>query len=123
MNVQIIEKNGRPEWAVIPYDDYQKLLDVLEDKADVAAIAEMRERIRSGEEELIPAEVVERLLTENPYRVWREYRGLPQQDVADAAGVSRAYISQLENGERSNPSRDIVNAIARKLGVDADDLE
>lgn|SRR5690625_5608236 len=112
-----------PEWGTLPCGDDQKLLDVLEDKADVAAIAEMRERLRRGDEELIPVEVVERLLTENPYRVWREYRGLSQQDVADAAKVSRAYISQLENGERSNPSPGVVDVIARKLAVDVDDLE
>lgn len=123
MNVQIISKDGRPEWVVIPYEDYRKLLEALEDKADAAAVGDALARIRSGEEEIIPADVAERLLSENPYRVWREYRGFSQQEVADAAGVSRAYISQLETGERSNPSREVVEAIARKLGIDPDDLE
>ena len=26
MSVQIIEKNGRPEWAVVPYEEYQRLV-------------------------------------------------------------------------------------------------
>ena len=25
MNVQIIAKNGKPEWAVIPFQDYKKI--------------------------------------------------------------------------------------------------
>lgn len=123
MNVQIIRKDGRPEWAIIPYEDYENLLAALEDKADAVTIAEIMERIQSGEEETIPSAVVERLLTENPYRVWREYRGFTLQEVADAAGVSRAYISMLENGDRDNPSRDVLGAIAKKLGIDSDDLE
>lgn len=31
MNVQIIEKNGKPEWAVIPYSEYQKMRQTVED--------------------------------------------------------------------------------------------
>lgn len=29
MNVQIIEKNGKPEWAVIPFNEYQKLIETM----------------------------------------------------------------------------------------------
>ncbi len=123
MSVTIIRKNGCPEWAVIPYEDYAKMLMALEDKIDAAKVKNVLARISSGDEELIPADLVERLLTENPYRVWREYRGLSQQEIAAAAGVSPAYISQLESGERSNPPRDVVAAIAQKLGIDVDDLE
>lgn len=122
MNVQIIRKDGRPEWAIIPYEDYENLISALEDKADAVTIAETLERIQSGGEETIPSTVVERLLTGNPYRVWREYRGFTLQEVADAAGVSRAYISMLENGDRDNPSRDVLGAIAKKLNIDPDDL-
>jgi DNA-binding XRE family transcriptional regulator len=122
MNVQIIRKDGRPEWAIIPYEDYENLLAALEDKADAVTIAEIMGRIQSSEEETIPSAVVERLLTENPYRVWREYRSFTLQEVADAAGVSRAYISMLENGDRDNPSKDVLGAIAKKLAIDPDDL-
>ncbi|HFE66755.1 MAG TPA: type II toxin-antitoxin system Phd/YefM family antitoxin [Chloroflexi bacterium] len=34
MNVQIIEKNGKPEWAVIPYSEYEKIQEALEDSED-----------------------------------------------------------------------------------------
>lgn len=61
MSVQIIEKDGRPEWAVLPYGEYERLIDALEDKIDAAETAEAIRRIKSGEEEVIPAEIAERL--------------------------------------------------------------
>jgi len=122
MSAQIIEKDGRPEWAVIPYDEYRDLLDALEEKADAALAAEVLQRIETGEEEVIPAEITERLLDESPYRVWREYRQITQDAVANAAGVSKAYISQIEAGQKT-PSGKVKAAIATALGVAAEDLD
>jgi hypothetical protein len=31
-------------------------------------------------------------------RAWREHRGMTLQVLADAAGLSRAYVSQIEGG-------------------------
>lgn len=53
-------------------------------------------------EELIPAEVTYAILDgANPVRVWREQRGLTQQQLADAAGISTPYLSQIESGKRT----------------------
>ena len=30
MSVQIIEKNGKPEWAVLPYEEYLRLVTEVE---------------------------------------------------------------------------------------------
>ena len=46
MNVQIIEKNGKPEWAVIPYAEYQKLQEAFEDAEDINDIEENLKAIR-----------------------------------------------------------------------------
>lgn len=37
MSVQVIEKNGQIEWAVVPYPEYQKLLDAWEMLEDIRA--------------------------------------------------------------------------------------
>ncbi|MDQ6971643.1 MAG: hypothetical protein Q9M30_03255 [Mariprofundaceae bacterium] len=37
MNVQILEKNGKPEYAVLPIEEYRKLLEMAEDAADIQA--------------------------------------------------------------------------------------
>lgn len=44
---------------------------------------------------------------------------ISQQALADAVGVSRAYISTVESG-RANPSLDLVSRVADRLGIDID---
>ena len=121
MSVQIIEKNGRPEWAVIPYKEYQRLVAEAEMWHDVRDYDEAKLALAKGEE-LIPSQVTYALLDgENPLRVWREYRGLTQQQVAEAAGISKPYLSQLESGQRKGTT-EVLQAIARALNVSLDDL-
>lgn len=122
MSVQIIEKNGQPEWAVVPYEEYQRLVAEAEMLRDIQDYDEAKLAIASGAEELIPSEVTYALLDgENPIRVWREYRGLTQQQVADEAGISKPYLSQLESGQRKG-SAEVLAAVARALKVSLDDL-
>jgi DNA-binding XRE family transcriptional regulator len=122
MSVQIIEKNGQPEWAVVPYEEYQRLVAEAEMLQDIRDYDEAKLAIASGAEELIPSEVTYALLDgENPIRVWREYRGLTQQQVADKAGISKPYLSQLESGQRKGTAEVLV-AVARALKVLLDDL-
>ncbi|MCB0164491.1 MAG: helix-turn-helix transcriptional regulator [Anaerolineae bacterium] len=122
MSVQIIEKNGQPEWAVIPYEEYQRLVAEAEMLQDIRAFDEAKVALANGDEELIPSEVTYALLDgAHPIRVWREYRGLTQQQVADAAGISKPYLSQLESGQR-NGTTEVLAAIAKALNVSLDDV-
>jgi DNA-binding XRE family transcriptional regulator len=121
MSVQIIEKNGRPEWVVVPYEEYQRLVAEAEMLQDVRDYDEAKLAIANGEE-LIPSQVTYALLDgENPLRVWREYRGLTQQQVAEAAGISKPYLSQLESGQRKGTT-EVLQAVAKVLNVSLDDL-
>lgn len=121
MNVQVIEKNGQIEWAVIPYEEYQKLLDAMEMLADMRAYDIAKEQIEAGEE-LIPSQVVYALLEgKNPIRVWREYRALTQQQLADQSGISKPYLSQLEVGKRRG-GVDVLKKIAQALNLSLEDL-
>ncbi len=120
--VQIIEKNGRPEWAVIPYADYRRLLELVADAQDVHDIESFHAALDVGQEELIPAEVVDRILDgDSPLRVWREYRGLTQQALADAAGVGKSYVSQIESGRKVG-TVETLSRLARALEVELDDV-
>lgn len=122
MSVQIIEKNGRPEWAVLPYEEYQRLVAEAEMLQDIRDYDEIKVALASGEEELIPSEVTYALLDgENPIRVWREYRGLTQQQVATQAGISKPYLSQLESGQRKGTTQ-VLAEIAKALNVSLGDL-
>jgi DNA-binding XRE family transcriptional regulator len=122
MSVQIIEKNGQPEWAVVPYEEYQRLVAEAEMLQDIRDYDEVKLALANEEEELIPSEVTYALLDgENPIRVWREYRGLTQQQVAEKAGISKPYLSQLESGQRKG-TVEVLAAIARALNVSLDDV-
>ena len=116
MNVQVIEKDGKPEWAIIPYEEYQRLLEEAEMLRDIQAYDEAKASVAQGEA-LIPSEVTFAILDgESPIRVWREYRGLTQQQVAEKAGISKPYLSQLESGKRKGTT-EALSAVARALGV------
>jgi DNA-binding XRE family transcriptional regulator len=122
VKAQIIEKNGKPEYAVIPYADYLRLLEALEDKADAAVVAAFHDAYRAGREFLIPAEILRRELEgESPIRLWRDHRGLSQLELANRAGISKPYLSQIESGKRQG-TVETLSALARALEVPLDVL-
>jgi DNA-binding XRE family transcriptional regulator len=121
MNVQVITKDGQPEWAVIPFAEYQRMREALEMLADIRAFDEAKARIAEGEE-LVPSAVTYAILDgANPIRVWREYRGLTQQQLADKAGISKPYLSQLESGKRTGTT-EVLHSLAQALDLSLDDL-
>lgn len=122
MNAQIIERNGKPEWAVIPFKNYLEMLEQLEMLQDIRDYDEIKAGIANGTIELIPSEVVYAILDgQNPIQVWREFRGLSQHDLAEKAGISIPYLSQLEHGKRRG-TLEVLSAIGKALGVGLDEL-
>ncbi len=122
MKAQIIEKNGRPEFAVIPYEDYQHFLELLEDEADARTVAEFHEAYTAGREFTVPDDILRaELAGESPIKLWREHRGLTQQELANRAGISKPYLSQIETGKRQG-TVETLSAIARSLDVPLDIL-
>ena len=80
-NIQIIEQNGKPAFAVIPYDEYLKLLP--------------------DEDVTIPHEVVRLVVKKgmNLVKAWRAYLDMTQTEVAKKSGISQAALSQMEKSE------------------------
>ena len=115
--IQIIERDGKPEWAILPYEEYLKLIEQAELLEDIHAFDQISAAIERGEEELIPAEVVNAIIDgKNPIKVWREYRSLTQQELANIVGISKPYLSQLETGKRTGTT-EVLSAIAKALDV------
>lgn len=59
-------------------------------------------------------------------RAMRAERGLTLKDMADALGVSSAYLSALEHGKRGRPSWPLLQAIIQYFNViwdEADELQ
>jgi len=52
----------------------------------------------------------------------RQALGLSQRELARKVGVTDAYIALLETGKKTNPSLDVLKALAKALDVDVADL-
>ena len=122
MNVQFIEDNGIPAFAVLPIDEFNRLIQPLEDAADASAIERLSAAVASGTERTYPHAVIKALVEgENPVRVFREYRNMTPARLASACGVTAAHIYQIESGKRSM-SVDVLRKMTQVLDVDADML-
>ena len=117
--IQFIERDGKREFAVIPIELYERLSAVLED-VDDAALADAARAADDGFR--VPAAVVNALLEgEQPVRVWREQRGLTQDALAAKAGISKAYLCQMETRKRVGALKTL-RAIADALAVSVNEL-
>lgn len=108
--------------VVLAEAEYDRLLDIAKEAEDIASVRQFERKLASGEEELVPAAFANRILAgENPVAVWREFRAMSARGLADAAGLSQPYLSQIESGKRDG-SVDTLKKIAAALGVTIDDL-
>ena len=123
MNIQVIEQNGTPEYAVIPMDDFNKLAADAEMLADIEAYHKAKKSISTGDSEAYPSEIVHSLLIDeaNPVMVFRKYRGMTQAALAQAVGMQQAAIAQIEGGKR-DPSVKQLRKLAKVLDVDMEML-
>jgi DNA-binding XRE family transcriptional regulator len=122
LEAQIIEKDGSPEWVVVPYATYLRLVEEAEMLQDIRDYDAAKTAIARDEEELIPAQVVDALLAnEQPVKVWREYRQMTRQQLAQAADISAPYLSQIESGRRTG-STEVLTALADALNITLDEL-
>ncbi|MBA4726253.1 MAG: helix-turn-helix transcriptional regulator [Pseudomonas sp.] len=101
MNVQVIMRDGSPEYAVLPWDEYQALLRA------VGARAPADSGQTSGPEQ---APSLSRLTA------LREAKGMSVELLARAVGISPAYLDLIEAGERE-PGGAIRRALARALEI------
>lgn len=100
----------------IPRATYKALIERLEDLED-QMLAD-----RHRHDERVPASLVDRILDgEHPVKVWREHRGLSEDDLADAAGLSIEMIADVES-RAGIPSLPAAQAIAAALRLGLDDL-
>lgn len=104
MNVQVIERDGQAEYAVLPWAEYQELL-----RAAGRESAMTKASLPPQEPSLFNLESLRRL---------REERNLGIEQLARAVGISPHYLALIENGERE-PDQAIQRALARVLAAAA----
>lgn len=112
-------KSGKPEFAVVPVAEYEELLDAADMAEDVAAF----DASMASKEELIPSEIVDRILDgeESLVRIWREFRGLTQNQLAKLTGLHQTTISEIETARRIGKV-DALTTLAKALDVELEDL-
>ena len=100
MNVQVIMRDGVPEYAVLPWGEYQALLNAV-GKPAVALV-------NTGTPAALPRF--------SELSAMREAKGISQGELARSVGISPAYLALIESGDR-DPDEAIRRALARALEI------
>ncbi len=97
MSVQIIARDGKPEYAVLPWEQY---LQLLKDAGREKKEAQQEQSLGNLRE----------------LKALREQAALTLEDVAREAGISTHYLQMIESGERE-VSDVLKRTLARALKV------
>lgn len=125
-SVQRIDTPKGEIMAVMPWGYYERLVALIgddEDEADIQEADAIMARVKSGDEPLVPGEVVRKVHVGGLHivRAWREHLGMTAEKLANRAGLTRAYLTQIEGGKRKG-SVATYRKIAKALGTTVDAL-
>jgi DNA-binding XRE family transcriptional regulator len=108
--------------VIVPEADYDRMIEELEDLRDSLIVHRSLRKIESGEEELLTSEEVkEALAAKTPLAFWRKKRDLTQAALAEAAGISQAFLSEIEAGQKPGTAATL-KKLADALRITVDDL-
>ena len=120
LEVQFIKKGEEPEYVVLPIEDYLEIISLLDDIEDRYAVDQASIDYQEGT--TVPGEVVNSILNgTSPLRAWRVSRGFTLDSLAKRVGVSKSYLSQIENNRKPG-SLNVYRQISTVLNVAVDDL-
>lgn len=116
MNLEIIERDSR-KFVLVPIEQFNRVLEDLETLEDIRDF----EIVKNLDEEAFPSDVVDRLVlnNENPIKVFREYRGLTQEQLAEKTGIQPTDLATMETGQKSGSVKSL-KLIAEALNLDVD---
>jgi hypothetical protein len=114
MTTEIINKNGK-NYAVIPYDFYQQLVEDAEMLADIKAY----DIAKNKSEESFPSDIVNRIFLEgeNPIKVYREYRGFSLLELSEKTQIDIQRLTEIEQNI-STANKKNIETIANILNID-----
>lgn len=102
---QIIMQNGVPAFAVIPWNEYQKLI-----------------RKQAEKDTWFPNDVVKATSRGDCLiKAWREHFGLSQAELAAKAGMPEPVLAELESNAVSPKKTDLAK-LAKAMGIDKKQL-
>jgi len=111
--IQIIERNGKPVFYLVPAATWERVREAIEDAEDAI---EYEQAVEADDGLRFPLAVAAALAEgTHAVRAFREYRGMTQEQLAQASGLSKPFLSQIE-GRLRTPSL----AALRRLGAALD---
>ncbi len=108
MDIQVISRDGQPEYAVVPWEQYQALLQAA---GQAPAPAEGKQHDSDNSDTSSAS-----LPAFNELARLRQAKGLAPEQLARSVGISPAYLAMIESGERQ-PDAAIRRSLAWELGV------
>ncbi len=101
MNHDLLHIQGKP-YVLVPLHEYRTLNGA------------------THEDSALPDDLLDAIhaRTAHPIRLLRRHRDLTQNELADAAGLSRPYLTEIETGKKQG-SINALRALADALDVDA----
>jgi len=122
MNVRF-KKTDKGEMAILPRAEYEALIERLEEAEEDAGTVRLIDRglreIAEGAP-TFPMDVANRIADgENPVRVFREWKGMTQVELAARTGLSQGHVSDIESGRRVGTVA-ALRMVADALGVPLD---
>ena len=103
MKHDLIHIQGKP-YVIVPLHEYRM----------------MAGQTAATQSEELPDEILDQLFAkqDHPVKILREYRGFTQQELANDAGLSRPYLTEIETGKKAGSVK-ALRAISEALDVDA----
>ncbi len=102
MKYDLLHIQGQP-YVLVPLHDYRSL-------------------VSSSEGDSLPDEVLDALTArqDNPIKILRKYRGMTQAELAEAASISRPYLTEIETGKKDGSiraMRSLADALRVSVGL------
>jgi len=107
MDLQVISRDGEPEYAVLPWAQYQALLQ---------AAGVSRPQPAASAAQAADSAPASDLPSLDQLSTLRQAKGLELAQLARTVGISPSYLELIENGNRQ-PDAAIRRSLAWELGV------
>jgi DNA-binding XRE family transcriptional regulator len=114
MDVQTYTTPDGAERVSMPRSEYQDLIDARDHAIAMCDVA-------AGAPALTETELDGFLTSPSPLAFWRKRAGLTQSALARKAGITQAFLAQIEAGDRDG-TVGVLKRISQALGVRIEDL-
>lgn len=104
MKYDLLHIQGKP-YVLVPLHDYRTMT------------------AESASADTLPDAILDALSAgqEHPVKIIRKFREMTQSELAEASGISRPYLTEIETGKKDGSIR-AMKALAEALGVGVGDL-